>query len=308
MRYAVLFPGQGSQFVGMGADVFASRPDLLGGTADAILGWSLEALCTDGPKELLTRTDRAQPALYSVSYALWEAFAAAVPNPPAAGAGHSLGEYTARAAAGSYDFATGLRLVSARGVAMDHAAQIEPSGMAALPGADRDVAERIAARRRRAGGRLWVANLNAPGQIVLAGPDEDIQWLKDNARDLGARRAIPLKVAGAFHSPMMTGAAADLSAALNGMTLEAGRFPIWANVSAAVDGDVASDLSAQLTGTVRFAETLEGMWASGIETFVHIGPGGVTAGMATRTLPDAKVLTVSTLDDIEAVTGSLNLQ
>ena len=308
MRYAALFPGQGSQFVGMGADVFATRPDLLGASADSILGWSLSQVCAEGPDDELTRTDRAQPALYAVGYALWQAFRSGVRQPPECAAGHSLGEYTALAAGGAFDFETGLRLVATRGRAMDVAAQAAAGGMAAILGTDHETAERIAADRRAAGGRLWVANLNGPGQIVLAGATEDILWLSENARDLGARRAITLKVAGAFHSPMMASAAADLAAALEAAEVVEPAFPVWANVSAAGGGEVAADLTGQLTSTVRFAETLTSMSASGVTTFVHIGPGDVTAGMARRAVPDAHVLTVSTVADVSAVAAELNVQ
>jgi [acyl-carrier-protein] S-malonyltransferase len=133
-------------------------------------------------------------------------------------------------------------------------------------------------------------------------------WLKENARELGARRAIPLKVAGAFHSPMMSAAAADLSEALSGLTPGETRFPVWANVSAAVSADPTADLTAQLTSTVRFAETLRAMSAAGVEAFVHIGPGDVTAGMARRTVPDALVLAVSSRADVAAAVEALTVQ
>lgn len=308
MRYAVLFPGQGSQFVGMGADVFAARPDLLGAPADEVLGWSLEELCAEGPDEELTRTDRAQPALYAVAYALWESLAAAVDEPPSGAAGHSLGEYTALAAAGVFDFMTGLRLVAARGGAMAAAARKEDSGMAALLGTDLGVAERIAADRRGDGGRLWVANVNAPGQVVLAGAAVDIDWLRDHARELGARRAMPLRVAGAFHSPIMAPAAEELRAALSEVEVSDPSFPVWANVSARPGGDPKQDLSLQLTGTVRFAESLESMFAAGIDTFVDVGPGDVAAGMVRRTLSDARVIGVSSLDEVAAAAEELNVQ
>lgn len=308
MRYAVLFPGQGSQTVGMGADVFAARPDLLGDAVDAVLGWSLRQICAEGPEEDLTRTDRAQPALYAVGYALWDEFRAAVSTPPAAAAGHSLGEYTALAAAGALSFQDGLGLVAARGRAMDEAAGADQSGMAALLGADASVAEEIAAGRRGTGGRLWVANLNAPGQVVLAGSREDIAWLEQNARELGVRRAIPLKVAGAFHSPFMATAADRLGSVLSGVDFSAPSFPVYANTTAMPIDDIAATLAEQLVSPVRFAEGLERMAADGIEAFVHIGPGDVTAGMAKRTVGDALVLTVSGLRDIGAVREALTVQ
>ncbi len=303
MPYALLFPGQGSQTVGMGADVFAARPDLLGERADALLGWSLRAACLDGPEEELTRTDRAQPALYAVSYALWEAFRDAAP-PPAAAAGHSLGEYTALAAAGVFDFEQGLRLVAERGRAMAAAASVSDSGMAALLGGDAAAAEAMAEARRGEGGALWVANLNAPGQVVVAGAAADLAWAQDHVRDFGIRRVIPLKVAGAFHSPLMEPAAAELGAALDAVTFAEPAFPVWANADAAPVAGVAAvadSLRRQLVSPVRFAETLQSMAAGGIDTFVHVGPGDVTANLAKRTVTEATVHAVSSLDAIAAV-------
>ncbi len=300
MPYAVLFPGQGSQAVGMGADVFAARTDLLVDVADDVLGWSLRDLCANGPEEELTRTDRAQPALYAVGYGLWEAFRDAAPA-PAAAAGHSLGEYTALAAAGAIGYADGLRLVAARGAAMAQAAAATDSGMAALLGGDADAAEALAATRRAEGGALWVANLNAPGQVVVAGGADDIAWAAEHARDHGIRRAIPLKVGGAFHSPVMESAADDLGLALAAAQFASPAFPVWANADAEPAADIADALRRQLTSPVRFAETLAGMAESGIDTFVHIGPGDVTAGLAKRTVAGATVFAVSSLADIAEV-------
>ncbi len=190
VSYALLFPGQGSQAVGMGADVFAARPDLAAAAAE-VLGWDLARLCREGPEEALTRTEHAQPALYTVAFALWEALAARPIPPPAAAAGHSLGEYTALAAAGVIAFEDGLRLVAARGRAMAAAAAAAPSGMAALLGAEAEAAEALAAARRAEGGSLWVANVNAPGQVVLAGGVADLAWAEEHAREHGVRRVAP---------------------------------------------------------------------------------------------------------------------
>ncbi len=305
--YAVLFPGQGSQAVGMAADVFARRPDLLGSGADEVLGWSLETVVAEGPEEELTRTDRAQPALYATAYALYEAFAAAVDHPPAAAAGHSLGEYTALAASGAMDYWEGLRLVAARGAAMNAAAQLEPSGMAALLGADRGPAEAIAAGRRDDGGRLYVANINAPGQIVLAGGADDITWLVDNARDLGVRRAIRIKVAGAFHSPFMASAVETLDSALSATEFTEPQFPVYANTSARPMTDPGLNLAEQLVSPVLFAESLVRMADDGVTTFVHVGPGNVTAGLAKRSVSGVEVLTVSQLEDVPAAAASLSV-
>ena len=300
----MLFPGQGSQFVGMGIDVFAARPDLLGDTADEVLGWSLSALCADGPEEELTRTDRAQPALYAVAYALWEAFRDQAPE-PAAAAGHSLGEYTALAAAGGVAFADGLALVAARGRAMAAAAGADPGGMAALLGADQDAAEELAAARRGEGGALWVANINAPEQVVIAGGPDDLEWAAANAADHGIRRVVPLKVAGAFHTPLMAPATGDLGRALDDTAFAPAMFPVWGNADAAPLADPVDALTRQLVSPVRFSETLVGLAGSGIETYVHVGPGDVTAGLARRTLPDATVHVVSSLGDVAAVAAAV---
>jgi [acyl-carrier-protein] S-malonyltransferase len=308
MNYAVLFPGQGSQTIGMGADVFEQRPDLLGVSAEDTLGWSLERLVADGSEEELTRTDRAQPALYGIAYALWEAFASAVDHPPSAAAGHSLGEYTALAAARAMDFQTGLGLVAERGAAMQQCAEQVESGMAALLGADVDTAEALCHTRRDLGGKLWVANINAPGQVVVAGGAEDITWAVENGRDHGVRRVIPLKVAGAFHSPFMAAASQQLGAALADVSFATPEFAVYANVTAAPVEDIRTNLADQLISQVRFSETLLAMADAGVETFVHIGPGDVTATMAKRTVKGASVLVVSALSDIAAVVEELTVQ
>jgi [acyl-carrier-protein] S-malonyltransferase len=308
-RYAILFPGQGSQRVGMGADLFSADRDLLGESADRIVGWSIESLVSDGPLEVLTRTEHAQPALYAVSYALWRALESAVATPPAATAGHSLGEYTALAASGAITYEAGLALVAERGRAMAAAAAAgEPSGMAALIGADLAQAEALAADRRRDGGRLWVANVNAPSQIVLAGAEADIEWLTENARSLGIRRAIPLAVAGAFHSPFMASAAERLEAALDDADFSLPEFPVYANTTARPVADPARQLAEQLVQPVQFAPTLEHMAEDGITTFIHVGPGDVTAGLVKRTLPDASVHVVSNLEDVAAVATGPSIQ
>lgn len=306
MAFAVLFPGQGSQFVGMGADLFDAVPDLLGEAADEFAGFSLRRMCLEGPEEELTRTEHAQPALFALSYALWHEFSPQVPAPTAA-AGHSLGEYTALAAAGVYSYEAALAIVAERGRAMADAADAEPSTMAAVIGGDLEAVEAVTARRREDDGRLWVANINAPGQVVVAGGRDDVEWLQDNARDLGLRRVVPLSVAGAFHSPFMEPAAERLTAALGRFDPGPPAFPVYANVSAApVAGAAVTDsLAAQVVSPVRFSETLEAMWDDGIDTFVHVGPGDVTAGLAKRTLKEAQVLTVSTLADIPEAAAAL---
>lgn len=287
----------------MGRELFEVLPDLLGDTADDVLGWSLRELCLDGPQEQLTRTDRAQPALYALGYAAWEVLSDGLDARPTAAAGHSLGEYTALAAAGAVSFQEGLALVAERGRAMAEAAGSGVSGMAALIGGDVDAAESMTADRRSAGGSLWVANINAPGQVVVAGGLADVEWAAAHGAEYGIRRVIPLDVAGAFHSPFMEPAAADLAAALARQRFAEPSFPVWANVTAApYGGEGAGDLLVrQLTAPVRFAEILVGMAASGVNTFVHLGPGDVTAGLARKSVEGARTFVVSAPQDADSV-------
>lgn len=305
MQYAVLFPGQGSQTVGMGADVFDMRPDLLGSAADEVLGWSLASLCADGPDSELVRTDRAQPALFGVSYALWEAFAVRAPHPPIAAAGHSLGEYTAHAASGALSYLDGLSLVAARGRAMSMATAETDGTMAAVMGAEFESVEAVVAAMRDDGSEIWVANVNAPGQIVVAGATSAVADLVENARDRGLRRVIKLNVAGAFHTPLMEPARIDLETALDDVEFLDGTFPVYSNLLAKPADEINAALAGQLVGRVRFSDSLLAMAAAGVEAFVHIGPGDVTAGMAKRTIKGTTVITVSSLDDIVAAVGEL---
>lgn len=190
---------------------------------------------------------------------------------------------------------------------MARAADLAPSGMAALIGADPELAAQVAARRRDEGGGLEVANINAPGQVVVAGADDDIEWVAEHGRDLGVRRVIRLKVAGAFHSGFMTPAAAEVGQALSGVSFADPRFPVWSNTTAKPHQthQLADTLRSQVVSTVRFQESLTNMASAGIDTFVHVGPGDVTAAMAKRTVHDATVHVVSEVADIPAVADSL---
>ena len=291
----------------MGAELFDARPDLLIDTAERVLGWSLRDVCLNGPIETLTRTDHAQPALYALAYALWIEMIETVGHLPMAGAGHSLGEYTALCAANVFSFEEGLRLVAARGAAMSEAAGQAPSGMAALLGADDDQAEEVAAGRRADGGQLWVANLNGPGQVVLAGAIDDIDWLVSHAADVGIRRAVKLNVGGAFHSPFMASAVDAVAGALDSVDFQDPDFAIWTNVTGErIAIENAPDvLARQVVSPVRFASSLASMAASGIDTFVHVGPGDVTAGMAKRAAKGSEILVVNSIESIKTASDQL---
>jgi len=293
----------------MGADLFEARPDLLGEAADEILGWSLRDVCLNGPEEALTRTDRAQAALFALGYATWAEFSSRLDVAPVAAAGHSLGEYTALTAAGVFGYRTALRLVSIRGEAMAAAADREPSGMAALIGVNEEEADAISAGRRADGGRMWVANINAPGQIVVAGGRADIDWIVARGRDLGVRRVIPLKVAGAFHSPFMATAASEVAAALRDIVVGPFSFPVYANVTGRSypEGQVADLLERQVVEPVRFAEALMNMNMNmDVDAFVHVGPGDVTAGMARKTVGDAAVMVAGDTTSLAEIAQRLN--
>jgi [acyl-carrier-protein] S-malonyltransferase len=291
----------------MGADLFDRRPDLLGAAADEVLGWSLREICLEAEDEDLTRTEYAQPALYAVSYALWDELARELVVAPVAAAGHSLGEYTALAAAGALDFQQGLAVVAERGRAMAGAADQEVSGMAAIVGSDLSIVESVALARRQMGGRLFVANINAPGQVVVAGAAEDLDWLEAEMANFGIKRVLRLNVAGAFHSPFMGSAAGRLEAALVGVEIGKGRFEVWSNVTAEPHQakHTKDQLVRQLTSPVRFADTLADMAAAGVDTFVHVGPGDVTAGLAKRSAPGLRYLSLSDSGGVLPLVGAL---
>jgi len=312
---AWLFPGQGSQAVGMGQDLAAAFPDVaaLYAQADALLGISLSNLCFAGPEEVLTQTINAQPAILTTSVAvllalggrLDEAGRLVLPERlpcPAFVAGHSLGEYTALVAAGVLAFPDALRLVRERGRLMGEA---RSGTMAAVMGLDEEALEQVC-RTCGLDEPLVIANYNCPGQLVLSGAAPAVERAMGEARSRGAKRAIPLKVSAAFHSPLMAEAAAGLARAVAAVALAPARIPIVANASAEALRDpaaVGSELITQVCSPVRWTAGLSYIASQGVQRFLEIGPGTVLAGLVRRTLPAAEVSSVGTLAQVQALLG-----
>lgn len=295
---AFMFPGQGSQHPGMGRPWADHASWSVVHEASEVLGRDLAHLLLDADAEELVATANAQLATYVTSLVVLDALRCAGVA-PAACAGHSLGEYSALTAAGALSFTDGLRLVQARGEAMAAAAGARPGTMAAVIGLDDDA---VAEACRQAGGDVWVANLNAPGQVVVSGAEESVAALHKTAKALGARRILALPVAGAFHTSYMAPAGEALAAALARATLRPPRVPVVANVDATVHREGcewADVLLAQLCHPVRWRQSVARLVADGATTLVEVGAGKVLSGMARRIVPDSGSVSVSTPEEVE---------
>ena len=294
-RIALLFSGQGAQTVGMGRDLAEAFPTAaaLFQRADAQLGYSLSGVAWEGPEAALTETRHCQPALYVHGLACLEALrSVAGPFAFHAAAGLSLGEFTAHAAAGTFDFETGLGLVSQRGTFMQEACEATAGGMAAMIGGDEAAVVQLAADCG-----VDVANFNCPGQLVLSGGKEGIAQAVALAKERGIRIAKPLNVAGAYHSSLMESAAVKLGGVLAGVELSRPEAVVYCNVDAVPVSDEAqirSTLERQVTGSVRWTQTLERLLdEEQCELFLELGPGGVLAGLLGRTRKGAQCISVS---------------
>ena len=305
---AFLFPGQGSQAVGMGAALAeASRAarDVFS-EVDEALGQNLFRLMREGPDDELRLTENAQPAIMANSIAVFSALTTegGVDLAKAANfvAGHSLGEYSALSAAGSFDLPTTAKLLKLRGQAMQQAVPVGQGAMAALLGADLALARRIAEVAAQ-GEVCAVANDNDPSQVVLSGDKAAIDRVIEIAKEMGAKRAVLLPVSAPFHSPLMQPAAEAMSDALSYVILEDPVVPVFANVTAQPERDpdvIRSLLVEQVTGMVRWRESVQNMSEAGVEEFVELG-GKVLGPMVKRILPDAKITSVISIEDIEAL-------
>jgi [acyl-carrier-protein] S-malonyltransferase len=288
-RVGFLFPGQGAQAVGMGRELDQELPaaKALFDRANELLGIDLRALCFEGPAEALEATDVSQPAIFVASLAALESLKATAPDVVtecAGAAGLSLGEYTALVFAGAMDFETGLRIVRRRGQVMQAAAQASPSGMMSVIGLEEPAVDELC-NKVAPYGRLWKANLLGPGNIVVSGDNAALAHVEPIATELGASRVIALKVAGAFHSPLMHPADGQLAEALSGASLTAPRIPVYSNVDARphqAPDDLKRMLVAQVISGVRWDDSMRAMLADGFDTFYEIGPGRVLTGLLKR--------------------------
>jgi [acyl-carrier-protein] S-malonyltransferase len=301
-KSAWVFPGQGSQHAGMGADLVEASPAAraLFEAADSALGRPLSRLCFDGPEDELSRTDNAQPAIYTMSLACLAAARerGSAGDAPAFVAGHSLGEYTALAAAGAMAFEDGLRLVETRGRLTHAAALATPGGMAAVLGLDEPALQAVC---DEAGAEL--CNLNAPGQIVIGGRIEALERAMALAQERGARRAVRLDVTGAFHTSLMQPAVEEFRAAVEATPMSTPTVPFVMNRSGEPTSDPAEireELVHQLTHPVRWVTCVEKMTAAGVGSYVEFGPGKVLTGLIKRIAPDAALRNVNSAATVDA--------
>lgn len=301
---ALIFPGQGAQFVGMGKDLYDNytRSKAVFDSADKALGFSISRLCFAGPPEELTSTRNCQLAIFTVSIAALEAFMAVSRTAASSvryAAGLSLGEYSALVAAGILSFESGLNLVRKRAELMDAAARRNPGKMAAILGLDRKIVEDAC---NAAGAQI--ANINCPGQIVITGRKEAVDKAKDMAMQNGAKRAIDLEVSGAFHSSLMQEAAGEFKNFLEWFELKETRIPVVSNVTALPQykvQDIRSNLYKQISSPVLWEDSVRFMAAQGVKVFYEIGPGCVLKGLIRKIDPAMVVKNIGSLKDMSEV-------
>lgn len=300
-KTALVFAGQGAQVVGMGRDLAAQFPSAKAwfDRANAALGYDLAAVCFDGPEAELTKTENAQPGIFLVSWAAFQLLRERAPGLQFdAAAGLSLGEFTALAAAGTFTFEQGLKIVRERGQFMQEACEATRGTMAAVIGLDESATRAVCAETG-----VELANLNCPGQLVISGEIEKITRACELAKTRGAKRALPLTVAGAYHSALMAGAKPKLDAALSALKLRPPSVPVIANVTAQPHGapeEIHHRLVEQVTSSVRWEESMRYLIAQGFTRFIELGPGKALSGFLKRIDPTVQLLNVADVPSLEA--------
>ncbi|MBG9945047.1 ACP S-malonyltransferase [Brevibacillus formosus] len=304
-KVAFVFPGQGSQFVGMGQALSEQSEAArhIFEQADEALGFSLSGLCFAGPEEELKLTANTQPAILTASIAVMAALNEKLPDyKPAFVAGHSLGEYSALVAAGALSFADAVKIVRARGQFMEEAVPAGQGAMAAVLNMDRVALHAVCEEVTASGHPVQLANMNCPGQIVISGSAEGVRLAGEKAKEAGAKRVLPLNVSGPFHSSLMQPAADKLQAVLAGVTVQEATVPVVANVTARPVSEatiIVDQLVQQVAAPVLWEDSVQWMVEAGVTTFVEIGPGKVLAGLIKKIAPaDTTIISVQDMDSL----------